>query len=383
MNGKNFAILCAAAGILILAAIFMSDSGKIQPSEDIGNEIFPALPINDITKLVIRSQDDTMEIVKQDNGWIVPEKYGYPADFSKVRTALITLSGLKVGQILTLDDVQKRHLKIAPPQTMTDNTLQEQTAGSLLELYRSDEKIASLLVGDTHKRHASGQAAMFGSYPDGQYVSPDNGQTVYLVGETLDSIIADPNDWLDSDLVNVPSADIVSATIKAPDTKPISLSRAKNGNLEVDNLPRKKTTDEAKARSVAGALSYLRFKDIADPSLPDSVTGMNHPTIFSVTTKKGEIYTVSVGGKQEGSDSRYVRIRAAFDSTAQPTKQEPETTANENQDASDPEKDLKPKIEALDKKLRAWTYIIESHLTGPMMYTENDLIKKEEKKKDK
>lgn len=377
MKGKQLAILCAAAVVLTLLAIMTTRTNAPSSPSSMGKKVFPDLEVNDVTRIEIRAAGKSISIAKVEHEWVVTNRFNYPADYSRVSRTVLKLADLKFGQVMTLDESQKKSLKmISPPED--GSPADTSTTGSQIDLYAGTKQLASLLAGETHTRKAQGQASQFGSYPDGQYISTDSGKTVYLVGETLSSLFSTIREWLDSNILNVPSDDIIEVVIDTSGAKPIKLVKSDSGSLVVAKLSRRKTTDESKAMAIASALSYLRCHDIADPSMTDKDLGMDDPSTFTATIKDGTIYTLTLGADREGTDDKYVRVSATWKAPSQDGDEETEDT-DADADEQDPEEDVRQ----LNERLAKWTFIIESYATDPMLTTKDELIKKKEKKPKK
>ena len=215
MKVKNLIILLVLAVILIGLAVLSSRDKSRSATNVIGTLILPDLPVNDVEKLVVSSSSDTLTVAKVEQVWVVPQKFNYPADFTKIRDVLLKLSELKIGQVIHVDESQRPNLKMTAPG---DPVALDET-GTLMELFgKENNKLASLLMGATHSRQSRGPQS-FGGYPDGRYVSSDDGKNVYLTSETLNEISTEIKDWLDTDLINVPSSEIKDITISGPARK--------------------------------------------------------------------------------------------------------------------------------------------------------------------
>ncbi|MGQ9661310.1 MAG: DUF4340 domain-containing protein [Kiritimatiellia bacterium] len=308
---------------------------------------------------------------------------------------------MKVGDTVVPDEAQRKQLKLFPPCA---EGIPPENTGSVVELRDKNNNIlASLLLGEEHRRKPSGERPMpYGSYPDGRYVSADAGKTVSIVTDVLDDLSPRINTWLDTELLNVASADIQQITITSTNGEVNKLIRSKEGsNLEVQGLAEDEETDSSKLYSVQSALSYLRFDDIADPSLPDEKLGMLQPAIYEAVTKEGERYRVTVGGKVEGKDDRYIRIAVTLDPVVEAVKEEAaqETTEsqkseeekkketekqeNKKKEKEEARKKLEEKVSALNKKVSKWTYIVSSYKADSLTRGRTDLVKKKEKKEEK
>ena len=382
MKGKNLLILVVLALILAGLAVVTSRRSQNAPPDLVGKSVLPDLPVNDIAQLVVRSGPETSIVEKVGGTWLSRSRYGYPADFSKVKDTILKLAELKIGQVVKADDALRAKLKMVPPSDSDESSTMIELRGAQGDI------LASLLLGATRQRAPDEQQAAFGPYPVGHYVSPDNGQAVCLVAEVLDTIKATPIDWIDSDLVNIPSSDtIAGVNISGPEREDVRLS-AENGTFSLPGLQDDEEIDSAKISQIKSALSYLRLNDIADPALPDQKLGMDKPVVFEVITTKREVYTVHVGGSPEDSTDRYVRLTVALLPTEEPAKTPDGATDDEADEATGEDEarrkkeraELEQTTDKLREKTRGWTYLIASYTAESMTATRDELVKKKDKK---
>lgn len=398
MKGKNLAIMLVVAVVLIGIAVLTSMNKSGSAPKVIGKLVLPNLPVNDIERITVVSGQATTVVARVEGEWLVPEKYNYPADFGKIRDTLLELSQLEIGQVIRASKNRKASLGMVPPSMKTD--AREGRTGTLIEMETAGgETRASLLIGETRMRETTGSGSRFGKYPDGCYVSPDKGENVYLVRETLDDIVAIPQEWMNTDILNVGGYDIQEIMIYGPERDSVSLRRTEEGgDWELEGIRRGKITDAAQASRVASSLSYLRFKDLADPSLTDEDLGMDRPVVLEAVTKQGGIYTVRIGDSPEGTQDRYVRVSASIKS--EPGKEAPENNAEEagadedleEEDETAPQlmtkkekerEKTREEINALNQRHSQWTYIIAAREAESMLLDRDKLMKEEEKDKDK
>ena len=371
MKGKNLLILVVAALVLIgLAMLSSRDSSKSSPSA-IGKLVLPNLPLNEVERVVVSTPTEAITLAKVDDTWVTPSRFGYPADFQKIKDAVLKLSELKIGQVMRLTDSQKAAMKIAAPASGSTNS------GTLVEMFDAKgKKLASLLLGGSHQSKPRGgpEFGGYGGYPDGQYLSPDGGKSVYLVAGALDSFSPKTRDWLDTEVLNVNSSDIGDITITGPDGKGLRLARKDGAKLEAEGLAPDEETDASKLYSVESALSYLRFSDVADPALTDAETGLDKPAVFQASTSKGQVYTVKVGSSPTNSADRYVRFEVALKPAA--TNQPAADAGGTNAAAA--RKQLEEETQALGAKIGKWTYLVESYKADAMLTKRDSVVKKKE-----
>lgn len=385
MKGKNLAILAVMAIVLIGLAVHTSKKESRATPGVLGKKLMPDLPVNDIERIVVRTAQSTAEVARAEGGWVIPSRYGYPADFTKLRGALLKLSELKIGQVLRVTDAQRKALGILPPGSTN-------AAGTTVDLLGAGgRKIASLLIGAEHTRKAP-QGMGYGGYPDGQYVSPDGGKSVYLVSQTLEDLASGERDWMDAEIMNVRGADIEKIVIGGAGRADVALSRKADGaGLELEGLKPTEELEQTKVSGVESALSYLRLADVADPALTDEQLGMTLSTVYRAETKNGEVYTVRVGGSPTNDTRRYVKAAvslkpaapaaatnavaglAATNAAAGGTNAAPDAAK-----AAAERKQLEDSVRALNEKLARWTFVIDASKADDLAASRDKLVKAKE-----
>jgi hypothetical protein len=250
--------------------------------------------------------------------------------------------------------------------------------------------VATLLLGDEHKRQTTGGRGEYSSYPDGRYVSADGGKTVVLVSDTLSAFSDDPLAWLDTELANVNAGDVEEVTVTAPGREALVFRKGDTG-MTLQGLGDDEEMDPARGGSIASALSYLRFADVAAPSLTDAQTGLATGAVYRAVTAKGEIYTATVGGAVTNSENRYLRLSVALRPEAPAVVDTNVTAAAASTNAA-----AKAAVEARAKdraaleeqvakagaKVSGWTYIIAKYQADAMSPTRATVVKKKEPEAD-
>lgn len=374
MKPKNLVWLLIVTAVVVGLAIWTSKSGRHHAPPQVGKKVLPDLEPNSVARIVVTSPDGEVSVSKTEERWVCDNAFGYAADFETIRKNVLTLADLTVGQFVRIGEGQREELSLQPPGAATN-------AGTRIELFDGNGDVtASLLLGKMRTRKPSGDQPFYGGgVRDGRYVSPDDGGTVYLVGETLEEFSADPTDWLATDLVNVPAASVRKITIEKASGETVALHRdADKGRVTLDTLGENEEEDSSKLYSVESALSYLRFDNVADPALSDEDVGMDHPSSFTVWTDDREIYRVLIGKKAENGDGTYVRI-----SVEVAPKPDTDTAAESNQEASgDETPSVEEKVASLNATLHGWTYIVASYKTDAMTRSHDELVKEKEQESE-
>ncbi|MFW6152094.1 MAG: DUF4340 domain-containing protein, partial [Verrucomicrobiota bacterium] len=202
--------------------------------------------------------------------------------------------------------------------------------------------------------------------------------TVYLVSETLSNLSAEITDWLNSQIVHVPSSDIKKVTVKKRGAEPFTLAMGEDDTLEMKDLGENHEMDTTETYDLQSALSYFRFDDIADPSMAEESMGLDNPSVFTVLTKDGIVYNVTVGSVVSEEDpSRYIRLEASL---AQNEQQSGNAKEKPEDESSEPNTEENPadKIKSLNRQTEGWTYIVAEHKIESMLKNREELIKAKE-----
>jgi hypothetical protein len=377
MKPKNLILLVAAAAGLTAAAVMLSRHEDRQTTDTrVGSSVLPPFDINAVAQIDIVVTGMTNVLQRQDRKWVLASRYGYPADFEKIRNNLIMLEDLTVGQVVQATSQDIPLFKLGEPGR------DEESAGTRVALKdKQGNVLASLLIGAVREAPTPEGAAPFapqGGYADGQYVATADG-SIYLVGDILTDITPDPTAWIDTELLSVPSDSISAVTVRTPDGKrPISLHKPEGATgLVLDDLEKDETMDTNRPYKLGAVLSYLRFQDIADPSLGDAAMGLDNATVFRAVTDDGNVYTVHIGSQHD--DAYYVRISAE-------AVHAPETAATEASEKAGP----KPEDTGREQSRKAitdlntlhgpWTYLVSSYYVNTMTPSRDDLVKPGEDK---
>jgi len=378
MKGKNLVVLLVAAVILGLLAFVTSRQQQTAPPELLGKKIFPELNANDIARVVVTDGTGSVTVERGEKEWRCTSLHGYPANFTKLKNLLLVLEELKIGQTVALTDAEREQLQMVAP-----NAPAATAAGTLVELADSNGRVvASLLVGASHERPASGPDGGRGGYPDGKYISTDGGKTVYLVADMLTDVSRKDLDWIDADLLNVPSADVKQVTIVPTNGPTLTLSR-ESGNLLLPDLADTEEMDASKLYGVDGAFNYLRINGVADPALTDAELGMTTPSLFTMETKDGRLYTAHIGATPSDSDNRYMRFDVALKPAPPKTEEGEQDKASEDKEAADARAQKEQEVADLNAKLKDWTFLISSYKAEGMTRQRADLVKEKENEKEK
>ncbi|HBA85588.1 MAG TPA: hypothetical protein DCZ95_16010 [Verrucomicrobia bacterium] len=364
MKLKNLLILTAAALCLGLAAYWTTLQKKQArvPSEGrMGALLLPKLAdpdvLNGIEKIVVDNGLSTVTVAKADGFWVSPAKDDYPANFDRIREFLQGLSELKIGQTVTANAETMKRMGLLPAAAAEPNDGEVQ--GLLVTLWNgAGQPVESLRIGKEHRRNAPMEAegmmtmgAPMG-FADGRYVAVDG--KGYLVTETFADLPREALGWLDQTLLNVDPAEIVQLSVSNRQNGLIQLARrGAESVFSVEGLQDDEQTQTGPVAELTALFSRLSFIDVLGEPAPGEGPGFDKATTITARTKDGEIYTLQIGDRPEGSPDRYARVVVSLDadSIAKSTN-----TVSEADAAS-----LQKEVDRYNEKLSKWTYVIPSY----------------------
>ncbi len=370
MKAKTLLNLLVAAVILVALAVW-SGRDRTRPPGEIGRPVLQGLALDAVARVVVSTPAGEAVIARKGDRWFCEHAYGYPADFAGLQNAVRSLADLKIGQVLTLDPAMRADLKLyAPGDPAVTNGV---GAGTRVSLQSEDgTELAGLLIGAERRRQSSSGMA-YGAYPDGQYVSADDGRTACAVTATLYPFTRPADAWLDKQLLNVTATDVHEVTIAHPDLETLVLTQPDGESaLTLEGLGADETLETAKASSARSALSYLRMENVADPALSDAETGLDAPVVFRAVTTTGEVYTVQIGAPAGDAGNRYARIHVEQLPTPEPPAADAAPAAPE--DAAAPSART-GELAALDARLSPWVFILPAYKAEAMTATREQLVK--------
>ena len=369
--------------VLIGTAVLVFQQKETAPPQT-EQPVFPGLmsKINEVSELAVNAQSKTMTIVRDGESWSVKEKHHYPANMGKIREALIGLGELnfleaktknpELYEKLGLEDVDAEG-SISMRVTLKDS------AGTSL---------AEVIVGKQHP--SKGNPSQ-----DEVYVrKPGNPQTWLTIGKL--SIEKIPSEWLDKDFLEVEPMRVRRVHITHPDNTTLILEKENPDDLDfqITNLPEgKEIQSQFAVNNIVSTVTSLSLDDVQ----PNSEFSFEDEYVVTATfeTFDGLEGTVKLFRKE---DKDYVKVSAAFNAdliwkpepeeeleVEKPVEGENAQDKNDNEIVETlkpekpkvkPEAEVKAEIEALNKKVADWVYVIPKFRADTILKKPEDLIKK-------
>ena len=292
-----------------------------QQTYSAGRLMFPDLTsrLQDAAHIEITHQGKTMALAKHGDAWGLADRGGYPVQSSKLRGMLTALTELRLVEPRTTDPAQFSRLGLEDPSG------KEGTSDLLRVLDASGKPIVALIVG--HRR-----VRTQGNVPEQVYVRrPDDNQTWLAEGSL--QVDADPQQWLDRDIMNIDHARIATVAVTHGDE---TLEFARDGQKLVLKSPADHPPlDDYKVDDIDRGLELLTFQDVQADK--DPVGDKVGQSVYTTADGLAVTATVFKGEKD---------IWARFSAAPAPGR-----------DSGEKSKDESDKLNA---RLSGWTYQLGS-----------------------
>jgi len=266
MTPTRFAILLAVtAAVSLAAAVAYVDRRAGLAGVILEETLFPDLRarLNAVEVIAIQSPDESVTLARGADGWVLPEKHGYPVLGSLPRPFLLGIADLTLREAKTADPARHHRLDLRDPDIAgsraTRVTLRTADGGVL----------ADVLVG-------SGRPGPADQAPYHYVRLPGDDQTWLAQGDFR--IRPTVSEWIDRSILNIPRDDVVSVRVSPPDGPGYTAVRATEdtgGGFTLLDLGAGETVVEpARLGALFATLSRLVHDDVRpdDPSLAPVAT---------------------------------------------------------------------------------------------------------------
>ena len=384
MKLKTISTLAVIAAVLIIVAVFLAEQQK--PGAPPTNQpVFPELKtvINDVTELSVATQSGTITLHRQEDIWRVKEKYNYPADLGTVRETLIGLAEL------TILEPKTRKPELYEKLGLQDVDAEGSLSTGITLKDATDNTVAAAVIGND--RPAQGKSG----YKELFLRKVGDPQT-WLVQGGL-TVEKNPGKWLDKELTQIETKRVRRLIVTHPDKTRLVVEKARptDLNYQVAHVPEGlEIESQFTVNNIVSTVTSLSLEDVKPRS---EVPFDDQPVVTAVfETFDGLQGTVQLLRIDE---KNYVTISAVFnadlvwkpkpESEAELEKesepqagQQPEASAQGNKVPANPEQpkikseaEVKAEIEALNKRVADWVYVIPKFRADTLLKKPQDLLK--------
>jgi hypothetical protein len=250
MNARTVVVLLVLGALALGGGWYfgVARAPDTNMTEDAGKLMFPGLApkLADAARIEITHQGKTLVIGRKGDVWGLADRGLYPVQREKLRAMLTALTELRLTEKRTADANELSRLGLEDPSKpdATSNLLRVLDAGG--------KPIAALVVG--HRRMRTR-----GDVPDTVYVRrPDDSQS--WLAESKLEVDANPQTWLDRDILNIAHDRIVSVAVTRGSDR---LEFARDGEKLVLKSPSEHPAlENYKLDDVGRALETLTLQDV-------------------------------------------------------------------------------------------------------------------------
>ena len=258
MRPATLAVLVVLGGAALAGGWFFGTAttpGE-QVTVDAGKLMFPDLAprLQQAAKIEIVHQGQRTTIDREpDDTWGLADRDGYRVQESKLRGMLTGLTELRLVEPRTSDPAAFSRLGVEDPDAPTANS-------NLLSVLDSSGKpLVAVIVG--HRR-----VRTQGNVPEQVYVRRVGENQAWLAEGTL-QVDADPQLWLDRDILNIDHARVARVEAVRGDAT-VVLTKGPDGKLVVSTPPEHQKLDDYRVEDVGRALELLTFQDVQNNQRP-------------------------------------------------------------------------------------------------------------------
>ena len=248
----------------------------------------------------------TLTLQRKDDGWVIAERDGFPADAAKVRGFVLNAIELKVGQSEPIGEKDRARLNLDEPGKKSE------TGATQVEFAGADGKaLAKLLVG---KKYFKREVDNPGRAPaDGRFVMrPEDPATVYTVSDPLAQANARSAEWIERSGFKVEKLKTLEVRYPSGDGWRIERA-ADNADWKLAGAKPGEKLEITKANAASYSLGLLELADVASKETTGdgATTGLDKPTLINATTLAGVSYEIKVGRPEQ--DNYYVAFTSSSD----------------------------------------------------------------------
>ncbi len=324
-----------------------------------GQNFFDDLAVNDIASIQIASSDGTVLLKKGADLWVVEDRYGYPADFSKITDLVKKLKDAKVGRSFNATDEVLARLAMYPPEK-TD-VPENQRGTRVVFKNGQDQTLADVMMGP-----AEGRTEVY-------YLKHTAKPTICLIDKNFRFLEKKPAEWLVKEIINLEEKDIARIVCfpARSQTAAYTIERPEKGkDASITAVPEGKKVEKYKIDQMLGILSALKIEDVADPGQKLADSKFSEQPRFEYHLFNGTVYTISPGTTiKEGSDHHYLKATVAYF----PPAESKSDTAKEAEKTAET-------VQKQNHQLSAWTYVVSKWVYNSFLTRPEDFFEKEEKK---
>ena len=373
MNKTGFLVFTGITAALIAGAIALRPAtDAAAPSA--GARFFPALDagaVNAVDRIRIAAEGKSFTLERKAGKWVVREKGGYPATFSRVKEALVSLSQLKRFERKTSDPARYDKLDLEDPA-------KKGASSKRLTAFTGDSTVADVIVGKSNaKEILFGRSLVYVRLPGDK-------QSWLAIGDP--KLAAEVGDWLDRAVLDVKTGRIREVVQAAggsgagnavePGRVIVGKDKAGDDEFRLRNMPEgREIKGERFLRYIGESLDNLTLEDVRPAGEVDFAGKAAGSAVFR--TFDGLVVTAKLArtGKPDEDDKYWMTFEAGVDEAALLKDKPKEGSGLKAADT------VRKEAAAINARTAGWAYKLSSTVTRFLRYTMADILKPRPKEK--
>jgi len=240
-------LLVVTAVMVILMLLTIQKPSNTNDDEGL---LLPGLlaQLADVDTIHIKSSQDEFDVYKQNERWLIKERWDFPADFSLVKRALVDLAEAKILERKTADPALYKILDV--------EGIDEGGEAIQITMSKGDVEIAALLLGRERELGQTSGKRQF-------YVRRPN-ETQSWLAEGYLNINPLMLNWIQSEVINIARERIAKVDIIQPNGSKASIINV--GKKDQFGTPDNRQDTVFKYKQlgydIAGSLFQLRMEDV-------------------------------------------------------------------------------------------------------------------------
>ena len=283
MSTKKLALLALVAVGMVMWAISLShqtnaDKGALSAP----TYLLQGLDLKDVTGIEIGAGEDKVLLQRQGDTYVVTNKDSYPVNVEQVNELITNCLDIKTAELYSSNPENHELLECT-----------EEKAKNVIKFLKGDaELLTGIVVG---KSKDEGQ---------GTYVRLVASDDVYVT-QKAPWFKTQATDYLDQELLAEKQEDVQLVQVKTGEDT-YTLNRAEEGDaFELEGMPAGKKLRDNESKSVANALSSLRFDDVKKGPVKD----LAFSDAFVCQLKSGIVYKLALA---KDDDKTYATCGAEY-----------------------------------------------------------------------
>lgn len=294
MRRRTLTILAAAAGVsALLGAASFIPPGEELPRSEVGQRVLPAFEskVSLVSLVMVTTGEESYHLVKNADGWVIPEKGNYPVNPARIRELTDALSFITYARPMTRDEKKFDRIGLGDPTAGGTGALLEVGDGA-------GENFAKLLAG----------------YRDGRsYIRKPEDLQAWVVANGVLPPLQRAMRWLDVDVAPIKVADIAGVDVRPAQGPAYRLEANADGDFSLAPPYNTRPLVAALAPAVAAeALTRFAPTDVA-PAM--NIAG-GAPVAEHITRTRSGVFIVVRSWRKD--DHGWITISAATTDGAPP-----------------------------------------------------------------